>query len=105
MSTSAFGTVATGRLRPNLSDQLGLFWEAWGLVESSYLGELPNSTELTYGAIRGALALLNDPYTIFIEPVAREQERVTLRGTFGGIGATLTRPDEDERYCPRSYSR
>jgi carboxyl-terminal processing protease len=78
------------------SDQLALFWEAWGFVESSYLGELPNSTELSYGAIRGVLALLNDPYTIFIEPVAREQERVTLRGTFGGIGATLTRPEEDE---------
>jgi carboxyl-terminal processing protease len=77
------------------SGQLGLFWEAWGFVENSYLGELPNSTELAYGAIRGALALLDDPYTIFVEPVAREQERVTLRGTFGGIGATLTRPEED----------
>jgi carboxyl-terminal processing protease len=77
------------------SGQLGLFWEAWGFVENSYLGELPDSTELAYGAIRGALALLNDPYTIFIEPVAREQERMTLRGTFGGIGATLTRPDEE----------
>jgi carboxyl-terminal processing protease len=77
------------------SEQLGLFWEAWGFVERSYLGELPDSTELSYGAIRGVLALLNDPYTVFIEPVAREQERVTLRGTFGGIGATLTRPEED----------
>jgi carboxyl-terminal processing protease len=75
--------------------QLGLFWEAWGFVESSYLGELPNSTELAYGAIRGTLALLNDPYTVFIEPVAREQERMTLRGTFGGIGATLSRPNEE----------
>jgi carboxyl-terminal processing protease len=77
------------------TNQLGLFWEAWGFVEQSFLGELPNTTELSYGAIRGALGLLNDPYTIFIEPVAREQERVTLRGTFGGIGATLTRPEEE----------
>jgi len=74
---------------------LGLFWEAWGHIENSYLGELPDATQLSYGAIRGALALLNDPYTIFIEPVIREQERVTLRGTFGGIGATLSRPDEE----------
>lgn len=74
---------------------LGLFWEAWGHIENSYLGELPDTTQLSYGAIRGALALLNDPYTIFIEPVIREQERVTLRGTFGGIGATLSRPDEE----------
>jgi carboxyl-terminal processing protease len=74
---------------------LGLFWEAWAHIENSYLGELPDTTQLSYGAIRGALALLNDPYTIFIEPVVREQERVTLRGTFGGIGATLSRPDEE----------
>jgi carboxyl-terminal processing protease len=66
-----------------------------GYIENSYLGELPDTTQLSYGAIRGALALLNDPYTIFIEPVVREQERVTLRGTFGGIGATLSRPDEE----------
>ena len=79
----------------NSSDQLGLFWEAWAFVENSYLGELPNETELSYGAIRGGLDLLNDPYTIFIEPVVREQERINLRGTFGGIGATLTRPNEE----------
>lgn len=77
------------------SDQLGLFWEAWSFVQNSYLGELPSDNELAHGAIRGALALLNDPYTVFIEPVVREQERVTLRGTFGGIGATLSRPDAD----------
>lgn len=76
------------------SGQLGLFWEAWGFVQNSYLGELPSENDLAHGAIRGALALLNDPYTVFIEPVVREQERVTLRGTFGGIGATLSRPDE-----------
>lgn len=71
-----------------------LFWEAWGLVETSFLGELPNSKELTYGAISGAIGLLDDPYTFFVEPVAREQERQSLQGTYGGIGATLSRPEE-----------
>lgn len=71
-----------------------LFWEAWGLVENSFLGELPTDKELTYGAIRGALGLLNDPYTFFVEPVAREQERQSLQGTYGGIGASLRRPEE-----------
>ncbi len=77
------------------SDRLHLFWEAWGFVQNHYLGELPDDNELAHSAIRGALSSLNDPYTVFIEPVAREQERITLRGTFGGIGATLSRPDED----------
>ena len=72
-----------------------LFWEAWTLIEGNFLGELPSDTSLTYGAIRGALSMLGDPYTIFIEPPAREEERQFLQGSFGGIGATLSRPDED----------
>jgi len=77
-------------------DEFGLFWEAWGHIENNFLGEIPGSKELTYGAIRGAISLLDDPYTFFVEPVAREQERESLQGTYGGIGANLTRPEEDE---------
>ena len=71
-----------------------LFWEAWGRIESTFIGEIPTSKEMTYGAIRGSVALLNDPYTIFVEPVARQQEIQSLQGTFGGIGAFLSRPEE-----------
>ncbi len=71
-----------------------VFWEAWDLVENNFIGELPSSQLFTYAAIRGAMQSLNDPYTIFVEPVVREQERDTLRGSFGGIGAYLRRPEE-----------
>jgi carboxyl-terminal processing protease len=37
---------------------------------------------------------LDDPYTVFIEPAAREVERERLQGTFGGIGAYITRSEE-----------
>ncbi len=76
------------------NQDFALFWEAWGLVERNFLGDLPTSHELAYGAIRGALQILDDPYTIFVEPVAREQERQVLQGSFGGIGAALSRPEE-----------
>ena len=76
------------------SDEFGLFWEAWGRVNDNFLGELPTSKELTYGAIQGSIALLGDPYTFFVEPVERELERQSLQGTFGGVGATLSRPEE-----------
>ncbi|MCB9421177.1 MAG: PDZ domain-containing protein [Ardenticatenaceae bacterium] len=71
-----------------------LFWEAWGRVQGTFIGEIPSSKAMTYGAIRGAIALLNDPYTVFVEPVARQQEIQSLQGTFGGIGAFLSRPEE-----------
>jgi carboxyl-terminal processing protease len=74
--------------------QFSLFWDAWDRVRSNFLGELPDATQMTYGAIRGVLSSLNDPYTVFVEPVAREQERQSLQGTFGGIGAYLRRPED-----------
>jgi carboxyl-terminal processing protease len=77
-------------------EQFTLFWEALEKVEGSFIGDIPDERALTYGAIRGALATLDDPYTYFIEPVVRQQERETLRGNFGGIGATVRR-EEDGR--------
>ncbi|MBE2198053.1 MAG: S41 family peptidase [Anaerolinea sp.] len=74
--------------------EFDLFWEAWQYIETSFIGDLPSSQALTYGAIRGAIGILEDPYTIFIEPAIREQERQSLRGTFGGIGAYIRRPEE-----------
>ncbi len=37
---------------------------------------------------------MNDPYTVFIEPAAREVERERLQGSFGGIGAYIIRSEE-----------
>jgi len=74
-------------------DDFSVFWEAWGWIENSYLGMLPGPEQTTYGAVRGALSVLGDPYTIFVEPVDREEERERLRGNFGGIGAFLERDE------------
>jgi len=70
---------------------LAVFWEAWDAVEEYFYGELPTPRERTYGAIGEALRLLNDPYTVFVEPRPRELERDRMRGAFGGIGVTLWR--------------
>ncbi len=77
-------------------DGFALLDEAWTLVERNYLGELPSLTQVTYGAVRGALAAVNDPYTVFIEPPARDEERERLSGNFGGIGAYLSRNEDSE---------
>ena len=69
---------------------LALFEEAWGKISSDFLGKLPDDQRINYGAIQGAIYQLNDPYTLFLEPVVREEERDNLRGNFGGIGVYLT---------------
>ena len=84
-----------GSASPAYAEQeMALFNEAWGLIEENFIGVIPDSRAVTYGVIRGALSTLADPYTVFIEPAAREVERERLQGTFGGIGAYITRSEE-----------
>jgi len=71
----------------------GLFWEVWHIVQDKFYGDIPTDTQTTYGAIKGALAALNDPYTVFVEPQPRALERAELDGQFGGIGAYILRDE------------
>jgi carboxyl-terminal processing protease len=81
--------------RPNdvLADSFSIYWEVWNRVDDQFYGEIPDNSVATYGAIRGALATLDDPYTIFIEPEPAAKEKAHLEGQFGGIGAYV-RQDE-----------
>ncbi|MGQ9600833.1 MAG: S41 family peptidase [Anaerolineae bacterium] len=74
--------------------QFGVFWEAWHLVEQNFLGELPSMQRVAWGAIRGALATLDDPHTTFLEPQPRQREKEELSGRFGGIGAYVTQTED-----------
>jgi carboxyl-terminal processing protease len=77
-------------------NDFSIYWEAWHHVEEQFYGDLPQSPVSTYGAIKGALATLQDPYTLFIEPEPAEREKAQLEGQFGGIGAYV-RQDEEGR--------
>jgi carboxyl-terminal processing protease len=81
----------TFRQQSGPAEPIEVFWEAWEHVEEYFYGEVPPPEERIYGAIRESLLLLDDPYTIFVEPQPRELERDTMRGAFGGIGVTLWR--------------
>lgn len=72
-----------------LVQDFSLLWEVWNLVEEQFYGDVSNGSTATYGAIRGALASLNDPYTIFVEPQPRILEKAELDGQHGGVGATI----------------
>ncbi len=70
--------------------------EAWGHVRDHFVGVVPSDTVREYGAVRGALATLNDRYTTFVEPQPRALERDHMRGSFGGIGVSFTRNDQGD---------
>jgi carboxyl-terminal processing protease len=88
------GGVLTHRLQERrrlqvLARPMGVFWEAWGILDEGFYGALPTARERTYGAIRGVLSLLDDQYTVFLEPQSSEIERNRLAGVYGGIGVDL----------------
>ncbi len=63
--------------------------EVWRHVQASFVGAVPSDTVRNYGEIRGALATLNDRWTVFVEPQPRAIERDHMRGQFGGIGVSI----------------
>lgn len=77
-------------------EQFGIYWETWHIIEDKFYGDIPDGPAPVYGAIRGALGTLQDPYTIFVEPQPRALEKAELEGQFGGIGAYVTRGPEGE---------
>lgn len=73
---------------------LSLFWTVWQELDKSYYKEVSlDKDTMIYGAIKGMVASLKDPYTVFMDPQESKEFSDSLEGTLEGIGAELT--DED----------
>lgn len=67
-----------------------LFWDAWDKIEKKFVDKKKLDTQkMYYGAIKGMVASLDDPYTFFLTPEENRQSKDDLGGKFEGIGAQL----------------
>lgn len=67
-----------------------LFWDTWEKVEQRYIDESKIDQEkMFYGAIKGMVSSIGDPYTFFLTPEENQQSKDDLGGKFEGIGAQL----------------
>jgi len=73
----------------DLQDEFRVFWEAWQIVQEEYYAAPVEPMVLTYGAVRGAVASLGDPYTWFADPAEAELIREQAEGRYFGIGAVV----------------
>ncbi len=85
--------VENGTVEPAndvLDADFSLFWDSVKLVKERYFnaGELQDQ-DLVYGAIRGVMQALDDPYSTFFEPEDAEKFQQDISGSFGGIGAQI----------------
>lgn len=74
--------------------ELGILRQAQDILLDNTILDLPDDPALEYGMIQGMLAVLDDPYTYFVEPAAHEVESDQLTGSYGGIGCRLERDTE-----------
>lgn len=67
-----------------------LFWKVWDDLKNSFVDkDKLNDKKMFYGALRGLVSSLGDPYTVFMDPVIAENFNNDLAGTFEGIGAEI----------------
>lgn len=71
-----------------------LIQEVMDLLDEQFYGEIPDRETLTYGAVRGMLGTLDDPYTSFIDPQITAILNEDASGTFEGIGAMVNMRDD-----------
>lgn len=74
---------------------LSLMWKVKDKLEQLYLDKNKiNDEKMTYGAIEGMVASLDDPYTIFLAPDENKSANDSLTGEFGGVGISLGYKDK-----------
>ncbi|MCK4539678.1 S41 family peptidase [Candidatus Parcubacteria bacterium] len=67
-----------------------LFWDTWDALQSQYVDyEEISDKKLFYGALKGMVSSLEDPYTVFMDPKIAKDFSDDLAGTFEGIGAEI----------------
>lgn len=73
---------------------LAVFWDVWNILTKFYVDPHKlNSQEMVYGAVKGMVASLGDPYTVFMTPEENREFQDVLEGHLQGIGAELTLRD------------
>lgn len=72
------------------NDDFSLFWTAWDKLQEKFVDKTKiDPQKMYYGAIKGMVASLEDPYTFFLTPDENKEAKGDLGGTFEGIGAQL----------------
>ncbi len=73
-----------------------IFWEAWRKLEKDFLDkEKIDYQAMVYGAIKGMVDVLDDPYTSFFNPVESDDFNEELSGKYEGVGMEVSVKDDN----------
>lgn len=66
-----------------------LLWDVWNKLQDKYIGSLDHQ-KMIYGAARGMVESLEDPYTVFFKPSEGKIFKEDIAGSFEGVGMEIT---------------
>jgi carboxyl-terminal processing protease len=79
--------------RKNPADKnvdFALFWQVWDTLEAKYYDKSKlDPTKMVYGAIKGMVGSVDDPYTVFLSPEENKIVQEDLSGHFEGVGIQI----------------
>ncbi len=69
---------------------LSMMWKVKDKLSSLYLDKNKiDKKSMEYGAIKGMVASIGDPYTVYLTPEENKSSNEDLAGEFGGVGISL----------------
>lgn len=72
------------------SVNFSLFWRVWDTLDKDYFDKtklIPS--DMVFGAIKGLVSAIGDPYTVFLPPEENKIVQEDLQGTFEGVGIQI----------------
>lgn len=67
-----------------------VFWDTWRVIQEEFVGRKNlNYQNLVWGAAKGLVQSLNDPYSSFFPPSDLKEFNVAITGKFEGIGIEI----------------
>ncbi|MBI2108583.1 MAG: S41 family peptidase [Parcubacteria group bacterium] len=67
------------------------FWKSWNIIDEKFVGVATTTgeQERVWGAIKGLIESLEDPYSVFFPPADAETFAENIAGNFGGVGMEI----------------
>ena len=83
--------VNQGAVSPSLDKDIDFknFWDIWSYAKEKYYKQPVSDKDLYYGALKGMVAGLNDPYSVYFDPSEAKKFNEALNESFVGIGAQI----------------
>jgi len=85
--------IVNGQEKENID--FSVFWESWKYLENRFLDKNKIDYEkMIYGAVKGMVSSLDDPYTTFFDPKENSEFNEELSGKYEGVGMEVAIKDD-----------